>query len=59
MEEEPNNQQNLIINNSNNKKSFNTNSIKDANKLRIRNYASSECGAKGISLINNLTIFLI
>lgn len=47
VEEEPNNQQNSATINSSNKKLF-QNSIK-GNKLRIRNYASSECGAKVIN----------
>lgn len=47
VEEEPNNQQSAATINSSNKKMF-QNSIK-GNKLRIRNYASGECGAKVIN----------
>lgn len=47
VEEEPNNQQNSAVINSSNKKLFQSSS--NDNKLRIRNYASSECGAKVIN----------
>ncbi|KAK4336619.1 hypothetical protein RND71_043958 [Anisodus tanguticus] len=47
VEEEPNNQQTSATINNSNKKLFKNNS--NDPKLRIRNYASSECGAKVIN----------